>query len=247
MNHFLNGLVRAASQSFDMPGPVLELGSYLVEGQEGLGNLRPYFPGRKFIGLDFRAGPGVDLVANAQSLPFDDESVGSLLALSTLEHVAKFWEAAAEITRVLSPTGVALVTAPFYFHIHSYPHDYWRFAPQAFELLFESFPRKIIGWQGDDKRPLNVWAIVFGRGIDALSRDSIEGFAQILSCQPVEPLGFGRRVLYEFLAPILGRRLFSPWLDRHRWTARFQGVLGQPSQCVIRSESPRFIQSLHPE
>jgi len=44
-----------------------------------------------------------------------------------------------EIHRVLRPDGVLLVSCPFYFHIHSYPSDYWRFTPEGIRLLLEGF------------------------------------------------------------------------------------------------------------
>ena len=34
MNHFLNGVARAVAETFDLPEPILEVGSYKVEGQE---------------------------------------------------------------------------------------------------------------------------------------------------------------------------------------------------------------------
>ena len=45
MNHFLHGVVRALSETFTLPGPILEIGSYQVAGQESIGNLRELFPG----------------------------------------------------------------------------------------------------------------------------------------------------------------------------------------------------------
>src|SRR5438270_311575 len=109
MTPFLRGLVQAVAESFDLPEPILEIGSYLVPGQERLADLRPFFPGREFIGIDSRAGPGVDFVANVESLPQHDQTVGTVLALSTFEHVPQFWKGFAEVARVLRPGGAFLV------------------------------------------------------------------------------------------------------------------------------------------
>ena len=46
MNHFLNGVARAVAETFVLPEPILEIGSYQVAGQEELINLRSLFPGR---------------------------------------------------------------------------------------------------------------------------------------------------------------------------------------------------------
>src|SRR4051812_1313859 len=103
MNHFLHGMVRAVTQVFDLPAPVLEIGSYQVAGQETIADLRSYFPGHSYLGVDMRPGPGVDCVASVESLPFADASFGTVLALSTFEHVRRFWRGFEEIHRVLRP------------------------------------------------------------------------------------------------------------------------------------------------
>ena len=132
MNAFLIGVARAVAETFELPEPILEIGSYQVEKQGGLANLRGLFPDSLYQGLDMRAGPGVDLVANVEELPHLDRSVGTVLALSTFEHVRHFWRGFAEIRRVLRPHGALLVSMPFYFQIHNHPSDYWRFTPHRF-------------------------------------------------------------------------------------------------------------------
>src|SRR5262249_28602937 len=72
MNHSLHGVARAVAGAFSLPEPVLEIGSFQVAGQEAIGDLRPLFAGREFLGIDARPGPGVDQVADVQALPFPD-------------------------------------------------------------------------------------------------------------------------------------------------------------------------------
>src|SRR4051794_20245516 len=103
MNRFIRGVVQAVAETFPLPGPVLEVGAYQVQGQEGLADLRPLFPGRAYLGVDVRPGPGVDLVADVEALPQADASVGTVLALDTFEHVPHFWHGFAEVRRVLRP------------------------------------------------------------------------------------------------------------------------------------------------
>ena len=50
---------KLAAESFDCPGPIVEFGSYQVEGQEGYANLRDFFPDKPYLGCDMRSGPGV--------------------------------------------------------------------------------------------------------------------------------------------------------------------------------------------
>src|SRR5262249_11156499 len=142
-------------------GPILEVGSYLVPGQEEIADLRSLFPDTPYLGMDVRPGPGVDEIADVEALPYADGSFGTVLALNTFEHVPRFWRGFEEVHRVLRPDGVLVVTVPFYFHVHDYPSDYWRFTPEALRLLLEDYPHTIVGAQGPSRRPSAVWAVAF--------------------------------------------------------------------------------------
>lgn len=242
MNHFLHGLVKTVAQTWQCQSPVLDIGGFLVQGQESLCDLRPLFPGKELLGLDFRQGPGVDVKGDAQALPFANGSIPTLVSMSCLEHVAQFWKAASEMERVLSPKGIALISAPFYFHIHNYPSDYWRFSPQAFELLFGKTTTRIVGWQGSTKRPLNSWVILFGKDREPPKKSDLSHFAKTLNLNCSEPIGWVRRGVFEVLALAIGRRVFSPWLDRNRWELRAHGVAGESSFVEVSSKSPHLIQ-----
>ena len=114
MNRFLFGVAQAVTETFDLPEPIVEIGSYQVEGQEAV-RLRSLFPGRDYTGIDMRAGPGVDCVANVENLPQETGSVGTVIAMSTFEHVRQFWRGFDEVQRVLRPDGIFLVACPFFF------------------------------------------------------------------------------------------------------------------------------------
>src|SRR5438876_9081395 len=117
MNQFLNGVARAVSEAFHFSGPVLEIGSYQVKGQEDIAELRGWFRARPYVGVDMRPGPGVDQVADVESLPYAAGSIGTVIALSTFEHVERFWRGFEEIFRILRPDGALFVSCPFSFHI----------------------------------------------------------------------------------------------------------------------------------
>jgi SAM-dependent methyltransferase len=158
----LDALTRALVESvvavFNPPDPVLEIGSLQV--QEGaVGDLRAIFAGRQFVGCDMQAGPGVDRVERLEALTLPDGWAGTVLCLNVFEHAWDFHRGAAEILRVTRPGGLALITAPFEFHIHAYPDDYWRFTPQALARLMGGFESVIGGWQGHPKTPRLVFAL----------------------------------------------------------------------------------------
>jgi SAM-dependent methyltransferase len=216
MNQFTRGVARAMAGAFTLPGPVLEIGSYQVTGQENLIDLRGLFPGREYIGVDFRPGPGVDCVASVEKLPQPDASIGTVVAFSAFEHVERFWAGFEEVYRVLRPDGVFLVSCPFYFHQHGFPSDYWRFTPQAFELLLAKYPARVIGWNGPSRRPLHVWAAAFREQARPTEEQFIR-FKSLLAEYGKEPLPIGRKLRYLLGRVISGRRPFAPHLDRERW------------------------------
>lgn len=217
MNAFMNGLARAVAETFSLPGPILEVGSQLIPGQEELGDLRPYFSGRPYVGLDVRPGPGVDLVGSVESLPCADQSIGTILALNTFEHVPCFWRGFDEIRRVLRPDGALLLACPFYFHIHSYPSDYWRFTPEAFKLLLNDYPSKIIGWHGPRSKPANVWAVAFRHDRPPISELEYQQYRHRMGQYARMPLPWPRWLSYQIGRVFLGRSPFAPYLDREKW------------------------------
>jgi SAM-dependent methyltransferase len=220
MNPFIRGVTRAVAETFALPGPILEIGSYIVEGQEDIGDVRGFFPGREYIGLDKRPGPGVDLVADVEHLPQADGSIGTVLALGTFEHVQRFWLGFEQIHRVLRPGGAFLIVSPFYFHLHPYPSDYWRFSPEALELLLERYPSKILGWHGPDTRPSNVWALAFRAGGPPISEAEYALYQARMNQYARLPMPWHRKLRYRLASLIGGRRPFAPYFERERWQSK---------------------------
>lgn len=222
MNRFLHGVARATFESFEFSGPVLEVGSFQVEGQEPFGDLRPFFDGESYIGLDMRPGPGVDCVGSIENLPFPSRSLGTVIAMSTFEHVQRFWKGFDEIYRVLRPDGALLVSCPFHFHIHSYPSDYWRFTPESLKFLLDRYPSKIIGYHGPADRPSNVWAVAFREEYAGSIRARLDRYRELLGIHAREPLPLVRRLKYQLGRVLCGRRPFAPWLLREKWHVELQ-------------------------
>jgi len=213
MNQFVHGVVRAVAETFTLPGPILEIGSYQVSGQNEMANFRNLFPGMNYRGVDIRPGPGVDEVADVEALPYPDESFGTILALNTFEHVRRFWRGFEEAQRVLRPDGVLLVTLPFYFHIHDYPSDYWRFTLEALNVLLEGYPYQILGQQGPRRRPASVWAVAFREEHLPPSLDQFAHYRSLLGRYARQPLPWARRLRYQVGRWLCGRAPFAPYLD----------------------------------
>ncbi|MBI3463591.1 MAG: methyltransferase domain-containing protein [Planctomycetes bacterium] len=149
----------AAAQAFRVRGPVYEFGSYQVEGQAELADLRGLFPGQRYVGCDMRPGPGVDRVEDLGRLRLPSGIARTVICVDTLEHVFEARHGVDEMLRVLAPGGVILLSAPFEFRIHAYPDDYWRFTPSAIDRLLAPLDAAIVGSQGVESCPHTVFGV----------------------------------------------------------------------------------------
>lgn len=107
---------------------VLDIGALDVNG-----SLRTVCPsGADYVGVDFSAGPGVDVVLqDPYRLPFADADADVIVSSSCFEHSQMFWVLFLELLRVLRPHGLLYINAPSNGAFHRYPVDCWRFYPDA--------------------------------------------------------------------------------------------------------------------
>lgn len=159
MRYHIRSFVEKLPKNFNMIEPIVEIGSFIVKGQEDRANLRSIFSGKQYIGCDLRSGPGVDQIENVEHLSFENDSIGTILILDTLEHVQNCFNALNEIYRVLDEDGMIIMSSVMDYVIHDYPSDYWRFTPAAFKLLLDKFPINIIGYQGRVNFPHTIIGI----------------------------------------------------------------------------------------
>jgi SAM-dependent methyltransferase len=152
-------VVSDLSRRIDFPEPIVEFGALQVEPDQP-NDLRPLFPGRTFVGTDFREGPGVDRVEDLRRLRFATGEVGTALCLDTLEHCADPLSACREMHRVLADDGLCVISSVMLMPVHGYPSDYWRFTPEGFRVLLANFDDLDVAAMGD--REIPYW--VFGAG-----------------------------------------------------------------------------------
>lgn len=88
---------------------------------------------------DLRFTPRVDVVGDAQYLPFADESVDMVLAGAVFEHLSDPHTAAREIWRVLKPGGQVIADCSFVFPFHGFPASYFHASAEGMKLLFSAF------------------------------------------------------------------------------------------------------------
>ncbi len=211
------------AQSFDCPGPVIEFGSYQVEGQEGYADLRGLFHGADYLGCDMRLGPGVDRVEDVTAIAMPDATAGTVLCLETFEHVFRVWDAFDEVRRILKPGGLFVLTSPFHFRIHGYPDDYWRMTPSCLRRMLEGFDVRVVGSQGAEKTPHTVMALAIKApapsDVSARIERLIEGYRRRLNDLRRErpwKTRLGERIGHLYRSK--GERLQASHYFEARWT-----------------------------
>lgn len=150
---------RDVAENFDLQEPLVEIGSRAAEGQEHIADVRGIFGAQEHIGCDIQDGPGVDRIEDIHKLTFADNSVGTVIALETLEHVADPLRAMQEVHRVLRPGGLAAISSLMFFPIHAHPWDYWRFTPEGFDLLLRPFESRLVTAVGWDLMPEGIFGV----------------------------------------------------------------------------------------
>ncbi|MFQ5924114.1 MAG: methyltransferase domain-containing protein [Anaerolineales bacterium] len=171
MRESIKSFIEICAETLPISGPVYEFGSLQVAGQEGFADLRPLFPGKKYVGADARAGPGVDIILDLHHLGIPSEPAGTALVLDTLEHVEFPRKAIEEIHRILKADGILVISSVMNFPIHEHPYDYWRFTPEGFRSLLGPFASCFVDFAGEAKFPHTVVGIGFKGSISQIAME----------------------------------------------------------------------------
>ncbi len=119
---------------------VLEVGSCDVNGS--VRSIVARHAPTSYVGVDIKAGPGVDVVCPAGKLveQFGARSFEVVISTEMLEHVADWQVAVAEMKAVLRKGGrMILTTRSPGFQLHGYPADFWRFTMDDMRMIFADF------------------------------------------------------------------------------------------------------------
>jgi SAM-dependent methyltransferase len=203
MRPFVRDFVAEVAAAMTLEEPIVEIGSRPAEGQEEIADLRRLFPGRPYFGCDIQDGVGVDQVEDIHALSFGAGTVGTVLCLDTLEHVADPLTAMREVHRVLKPGGTAVISSHMFMPIHAHPWDYWRFTPEGFGLVLAPFESRLVLAHGWALMPDTVLGIgVKGPGrLEATmfprTTGRIESWGQDGSVD-LGPIRFGTRQAWKF-------------------------------------------------
>lgn len=92
-------------------------------------------PSKTILNLDIFYYKGVDIVANAEHMPFADGSIDAIVCESLLEHVPNPQIIVHEMFRVLKPGGQMYIVIPFVYPFHASPNDYYRWSSSGLAKL----------------------------------------------------------------------------------------------------------------
>ncbi len=121
------GLAEAMQEFFpQLDGAVLDVGC-------GRKPYRHLVPARNYVGLDLDTAElrdlgEADLFYGGENMPVEEGSFDAVLCSQVLEHIFSAEDFLGEISRVLRPGGLLLLTTPFAWDEHSQPHDFARYS-----------------------------------------------------------------------------------------------------------------------
>jgi len=107
------------------------------------GRIQPYRPllgGRigRYVAIDVRCSPLVDVVARGEQIPFGNGSFDIAICTQVLEYISAPAELIREIYRVLKPGGWLFLSAPA-MTLQDAEKECWRFLPSSLRQLLSSF------------------------------------------------------------------------------------------------------------
>jgi SAM-dependent methyltransferase len=148
----------------DMPSEnlsVLDVGGRIQPYRELLGERCV-----RYFAIDVSPTPLVDVIGQAECLPFSDRQFDLVLCTQVLEYVPEPPVVVNEIYRTLRTGGFLLLSAPAVFPRDS-ETEYWRFLPCALHRLLSSFSSVEVVPEGNSLigflRTTNVCLISFAR------------------------------------------------------------------------------------
>ena len=121
---------------------------------------------------------GPDVLYDGVNLPFEDASFDTVLSIQVLEHTSEPQRLLTEMSRVLRPGGLMIISAPFSFRLHEEPHDFFRYTPHGLRMMCEKAQLQVI-----DIQPQGGFGSVIGHKLNSLLGlrvARVQGLAQSL-------------------------------------------------------------------
>ena len=125
----------------------------------------------RVISLDVLPCANVDLVAEAEELPFHDNTLDHVESGAVFEHLHDPWKAVAEIKRVLKPGGTFRIDTAFMQGYHGFPGHYYNMTPQAIETHLVGDFKLRDSFVPNSSTPLMTIQMIITRYLGYISRE----------------------------------------------------------------------------
>jgi SAM-dependent methyltransferase len=81
-----------------------------------------------YVGVDITQNSqnSVDIIAPITKIPLTNDSLDVIICTEVLEHVSDTYKAFKELSRLIKPGGVIIITVPFAYPLHEEPFDFVR-------------------------------------------------------------------------------------------------------------------------
>ena len=112
------------------------------------------------ISFDVYNSEFVDFIADASSIPYNDNSFDFILIQAVLEHVYDPNLVVKEIHRTLKNKGLVYAETPFLQHVHEGAYDYTRFTVLGHRILFKNFKKISSGYIGGIGQSM-LWSVEY--------------------------------------------------------------------------------------
>ncbi len=100
----------------------------------------------------------VDIFATAYETGVVGNSINTVLSTAVLEHLERPQDAINEMYRILKPDGHAILSVPFFWHLHEEPRDFYRYTKYGLNHLFVTAGFEIV-----EIKPLSGFVVTFSQ------------------------------------------------------------------------------------
>lgn len=134
------------------------------------------FTAEHLIQIDVMPYPNIDVLCDAQALPFRDASFDLVLSFAVLEHISNPFLAASEMVRVLKPGGTIYVHAPHIVTEHGYPSHFFNMTRFGLRKLFDGMEQAAhaVPSAGHPTQALHTVLGTFRAGLPAAERATFD-------------------------------------------------------------------------
>jgi len=98
--------------------------------------------------------------ADIKDLPFDNNSIDTVILTQVLEHIDDPYKAMDEVKRVIKKDGILILSVPFIYQAHAVPYDYFRFSEYGLKKLLKDYDYEILEFHYQGYLGTTIFSII---------------------------------------------------------------------------------------